>query len=449
MKKNEIIELNITDMSNEGSGVGHLDGMAVFVPLTAVGDTVRVKIVKVKKTCAYGIVEEILSPSPDRVENTCPVFRQCGGCVYRHISYESECRIKQNKVHQAIKRIGGIDIAPQPIIPAVSDTRYRNKAQFPVAQDGSVGFYAARSHRAVPCEDCLLQPEEFTVAAKIFGDFLREFKIPVYNETTHSGVVRHFYLRRAAGTGQLMAVVVINAKTLYGADVLAQRLKAQLGDDLKSVQLNINTADTNVILGKENITVFGGEYITDVLCGVKVRISPLSFYQVNRDMAEILYKKAAQYAQPQGKTVLDLYCGAGTIGLSLANDAKEIIGVEIVPQAIEDARVNARENGIENARFICADATVAAEKLAKENLHPDVVIVDPPRKGCEKQVLYIVARDFAPQRVVYVSCDPATLARDAAILSELGYSLIEYTPVDLFPRTHHVETVAYFVKEEV
>lgn len=446
MKKNDIITLEITDMSSDGSGIGHFDSLAVFVPMTAVGDILRVKIVKVKKNIAYGIVDEIITPSKDRCENACPVFRKCGGCVYRHISYDSECRIKQKKVYDAIKRIGGIDMPPQPIVPAVCDNRYRNKAQFPVCADGRVGFFAARSHRAVPCDDCLLQPEEFTAAAEVFGDWMRKSGTSYYDELTHRGVVRHFYLRRGAATGEIMAVIVINATKLDKVELLTDMLCEKLGDNLKSVQLNINTKDTNVILGDKNILVYGTPYIKDILCGVTVRISPLSFYQVNRDMAQCLYEKAAQYAKPDGKTVLDLYCGAGTIGLSMATRAKEIIGVEIVPQAIEDAKINADENGIKNARFICADATTAAEKLAKEGLHPDVVIVDPPRKGCTPELLSTVANDFSPERLVYVSCDPATLARDVKILDGLGYKLVEYTPVDLFPKTHHVETVAYLEK---
>ncbi len=449
MKKNDIINLEITDMSSEGSGIGHFDGMAVFVPMTAVGDVIKAKIVKFKKNISYGIIDEIITPSKDRCENTCPVFRQCGGCVYRHISYESECRIKEKKVFDAIKRIGGVDMLPQPIIPAVCDSRYRNKAQFPVCHDGSVGFFAARSHRAVPCDDCLLQPEEFTAAAEVFGKWMRESGTAAYDELTHTGTVRHFYLRKANATGEIMAVIVINAQKLDGADVLARMLRERLGDNLKSVQLNINTKDTNVILGDRNIVVYGRTYIKDVLCGVTVRISPLSFYQVNRDMAQRLYEKAAEYAKPEGKTVLDLYCGAGTIGLSMAARAKEIIGVEIVPQAIEDAKINAQENGIQNARFICADATTTAEQLSKEGLSPDVVIVDPPRKGCTPELLNTIANDFAPERLVYVSCDPATLARDVKILDGLGYKLAEYTPVDLFPKTHHVETVALLSREKV
>lgn len=445
MKKNEFIILEITAMSSEGSGIGRYEGLAVFVPMTAVGDKVRVKIVKVKSNCAFGIIDEIISPSPDRADNDCPVFKQCGGCAYRHITYQSECRIKQNKVYEAIKRIGGIDLQPRPIISAVSDKRYRNKAQFPVCDDGRVGFYAARSHRAVPCDDCLLQPEEFTAAAEVFGHFMRKFGITAYDETTHKGVVRHFYLRKAGATGEIMAVVVINADNLFGAEELAALLREQIGEKLRSVQLNINRRDTNVILGDKNIVVWGDSYITDILCGVKIRISPLSFYQVNRDMAERLYEKAAEYAEPEGKTVLDLYCGAGTIGLSMADRAKMIIGAEIVPEAVRDAKINAEANGIKNARFMCADAADAAKQLHREGLCPDVVIVDPPRKGCSAELLRTVANDFSPKKLVYISCDPATLARDAAILSDLGYQLLEYTPVDLFPKTHHVECAAKFI----
>ncbi len=448
MKKNEIIELEITDISAEGSGIGHFEGMAVFVPMTAVGDRLSVKIVKVKKSCAFGIIDNIIEPSPDRIDADCGVFRQCGGCVFRHISYESERRIKYKRVWETVKRIGKVDMKPEPIIAPNGHLRYRNKAQFPVCEDGSVGFYAARSHRAVCCDDCLLQPVEFTAAAEVFGEWMRENSVSAYDETQHRGLVRHLYLRKAVATGELMVVVVINGDRLPASERLVQMLTARLGDDIKSIQININKKDTNVILGDKNILIYGNGYITDVLCGVRIRISPLSFYQVNHDTAELLYRKAAEYACPDGKRVLDLYCGAGTIGLSMADRASEIIGVEIVPQAIEDAKINARENGILNTRFICADAADAARMLAEEGLCPDVVIVDPPRKGCTPELLRTIAEDFVPKRLVYVSCDPATLARDIEILSSLGYSLTEYTPVDMFPRTHHVETVALLSRQK-
>lgn len=448
MQKNDIIILDITDMTTDGSGVGHYDGMAVFVPLAAVGDTLSVRILKVKKSYCYGKIEEIIKPSADRLENDCAVFNQCGGCVYRHIDYKAECEIKKNKVAAAVKRIGGINLEAQDIIPSNRVERYRNKAQLPISADGAFGFFAKHSHRVVPCSQCLLQPQIFDEIMAGVTHWAREYGIVPYDETKNKGLFRHLYLRIAEKTDEIMAVAVINGNKLPFENEFVQCIKSVCGDRLKSVQINENKEKTNVIMGKKCRTLYGQDYITDILCGIKVRISPLSFYQVNRDMAEKLYLKAADYAKPQGKNILDLYCGAGTIGLSMANEAASVVGVEVVPEAIEDAKFNARNNGIGNARFICADAAKAAKVLAAENYRPDVVIVDPPRKGCEESLINIVTDEFSPERVVYVSCDPATLARDAAIFENNGYKLKEYTPVDLFPRTSHVESVALFTKNQ-
>ncbi len=445
MNKNDIIKLNITAVSSEGAGIGRYENKAVFVPLTAIGDEINARILKDKKNLAFGKLEEIISPSPQRIEPDCPSFSKCGGCVWRHISYEAECQIKENKVWEAMKRIGGIDLAPQPIISAEDTTRYRNKAQYPLTEDGSVGFYANHSHRVIPTPDCLLEPEIFSSLSLALKAWINETGVGVYSDQNKKGLIRHFYLRKAFATKEIMAVLVINGDTIPKSERLIELLKGATGN-LKSVLLNINKKDTNVILGEKNILLYGKEYIEDILCDVKVRISPLSFYQVNRTMAQRLYEKAAQYAAPEDKYILDLYCGAGTIGLSMAKRAKHIIGVEIIPDAIKDANINARKNGIENAEFICSDAAKAAIDLKKRNIKPDVVIVDPPRKGCEEALLNTVAKDFKPERIVYVSCDSATLARDAKILESLGYKLAEYTPVDLFPRTSHVETAALFLQ---
>lgn len=441
MKKNDFIELEITAMSSEGSGIGRYGGLAVFVSQTAIGDTVRVRILKVKQNCAYGKAEEVIKPSADRILQDCEAFSKCGGCVYRHISYEAECLVKQKKVEDAVKRIGGVDMSAQPICKAESADRYRNKAQYPVDVNYSVGFYANHSHRIVPCGDCRLQPEEFYKISEIFTGWIRQKGLSVYDGESGKGLIRHLYIRKAVSTGELMVCIVINGNSLPDSDELVEILKNGSGESLKTVVLNINKAKTNVILGDKCINLYGDGHIFDVLCGVKVRIDPLSFYQVNRDMAEKLYMKAAEYAEPEGKTVLDLYCGAGTIGLSMAAAAKQIIGVEIIPEAVRDAEFNAENNGFKNTRFICADAAKAAAGLKAEGVRPDVVIVDPPRKGCSEELLQIIANGFSPERLVYVSCDPATLARDIKILSSLGYSLSEYTPFDLFPRTRHVESV--------
>lgn len=448
MKKNDIITLTITDISHDGSGIGKYEGMAVFVPLTAVGDKINARILKVKKNYAFAKTEEILFPSEHRIDTDCGVFARCGGCVFRHIDYKSEAELKQNRVMQTMHRVGKTNVDPNPIICSTSPDRYRNKALYPVATGGELGFYSHHSHKSIPCGDCLLHPEIFYKAGEVFTLFVREYDISVYDEETHIGLLRHFYLRYGKNTGELMVGIVINGSRLPQSDTLIKNLIAALGDNLKSVILNVNTKKTNVVLGDENILIYGREYIYDILCGVKVRISPHSFYQVNHDMAERLYEKTAEYALPQDKNILDLYCGAGTIGLSMAREAKSIIGVEIVEAAVRDAQVNANENGVENARFICGDAARAAEQLKHENISADVVILDPPRKGCEETLLKTVANDFLPETIVYVSCDVATLARDTEILEALGYSLQEYTPVDLFPRTPHCEVVSKFVHKK-
>ncbi len=446
MLKNDEFIMEIIDVTNEGSGVGKVEGMAVFVPLTAVGDIVRVKALKVKKTYAYGKALEIITPSKIRIENDCPYFNRCGGCVFRHIGYEAELELKSNKVYEVIKRIGGVDLAPQPILFDECD-RYRNKAQYPLGENGGVGFYAFHSHRIIECEDCLLQPEIFSKITDTVSDFVREYVISIYNEEKHKGLLRHLYIRRGYNSGEIMICFVINGDNLPKSEIIIEKLKIICGDALKSVTLNINKNDTNVILGDTCKTLYGSDYITDILADVKVRLSPLSFYQVNTVMANKLYAKAKDYAKPKDKNIIDLYCGAGTIGLSMAKDAKSVIGVEIIEAAVKDAQFNAKENGINNARFICGDAKTAAEALRKEKIKPDTVIVDPPRKGCDSELIKIIANNFCPESVIYISCDPATLARDIKIFGEEGYKLEEYTPADLFPRTSHCECVAFLLKK--
>lgn len=447
MCKNDEFILEIIDVTNEGIGVGKVDGMAVFVPLTAVGDVVRVKALKVKKTYAYGKLMEIITPSSDRIENDCPYFNRCGGCVFRHINYEAELSLKTNKVKEAVKRIGGVELEPQQILFDKCD-RYRNKAQYPLSENGGVGFYAFHSHRIIECEDCFLQPEIFSKITDAVSGFVRQYSISIYNEEKHNGLLRHLYIRKGERSGEIMVCFVINGDRLPKSEIIISELQKLCGDALKSVVLNINKRDTNVILGEKCITLYGSDYISDTLAGVKVRLSPLSFYQVNTVMANKLYAKAKEYAKPDGKNIIDLYCGAGTIGLSMAKDAKSVIGVEIIEAAVRDAQFNAKENGIDNARFICGDAKTAAEQLKKEKIKPDMVIVDPPRKGCDSELIKIIANDFCPQSVVYISCDPATFARDVKIFAEEGYNLLEYTPADLFPRTSHVETVGVLIKGE-
>ncbi len=447
LKKNDVIELNITAMTSEGAGIGKHEGMAVFVRGTAIGDIARVLIIKSAKNYAVGKLEQILAPSPDRIENDCDAFPRCGGCVYRHISYNAECDIKHQRVADCLSRIGGVDIMPQPTEFGF-DNHYRNKAQYPVSADDNgihIGFYANHSHRIIDCRSCALQPKAFADIVKTVEQFIIQNNISVYNESTKKGLVRHIYIRRGAVTGEIMVCIVINGKSLPKSEKLTQMLCASV-KGLKTVVLNINTADTNVILSTKCINIYGDGYISDILCGVKVRLSALSFYQVNHNMAERLYKKAAEFAGG-GKTLVDLYCGAGTISLSMANLFENIVGVEIIPEAVEDAKFNAKENGISNARFLCADAYEAAKQLDDEGLRPDVVIVDPPRKGLEAGLPRHIALNMAPERVVYVSCDPATLARDVKEFEENGYKLVEAVPFDLFPRTAHVETVVLLSKK--
>jgi len=445
LKKNQIVELTITGYTSEGNGVGRYHGIAVFVPQTAVGDQLSVKILKTARNYAFGKAEKILSASEDRIPQDCPQFSRCGGCTFRHIRYEAECKAKQQRVQDAVERIAGFHFAVlQPIVCADRPDHYRNKAQLPVGagQGGEIGlgFYASRSHRIIDCGECLLQPEVFAAATDAFREWERRTREDVYDEKTGRGHLRHLFLRLAEATGEVMVCVVVNGNGVHNEPELVELLREKV-PGLKSVVINSNRERTNVILGPKCRTVWGQDTITDELCGLRFRISPLSFYQVNRRQAERLYGLAAEYAGLSGgETVLDLYCGTGTIGLSMAKNAGKIIGVEIVPQAVEDAKRNATENGIGNAEFFCMDAAKAADMLKNRGEKPDVVILDPPRKGCDETLIGCIAQ-MAPQRVVYVSCDPETLARDLKRFAFLGYKTMQITPVDLFPRTAHVETV--------
>lgn len=450
LKKNDVIELEITGFSSEGSGVGHYDGQAVFVNGTAAGDTVQCVIIKAKKNYAIGKLQSVLKASPDRIIPDCPAFPRCGGCQYRHISYEAEKRIKTDKVRDAFKRIGHLDIIPLDAVGADSTERYRNKAQFPVETANGrllAGFYAPFSHRVIDCKDCLLQPAEFSDILKITAKWCEKYKIPTYDENTRKGLLRHIYIRKAFNTGEIMVCLVINGDRIFKSEELISAL-TKANSNIKTVLLNFNTEDTNVIMGKKEKVLYGKGYIEDILCGKRFRISPLSFYQVNHAQAEKLYNQAAEFAiTPDTRVLLDMYCGAGTIGLTMADKVDTLIGVEIVPEAVEDAKINARLNNAENARFICADAAEAAKTLESEGIHPDTVILDPPRKGCERSLLETVVK-MDPERIVYVSCDPATLARDLAILEENGYKTQTAIPFDLFPRTVHIECCALLCRAE-
>lgn len=441
IKKNDDIKLYIENMSSEGSAVGHYDGVAVFVRGAVTGDEIIAHIIKTSKRYCIGIVKEILSKSPCRIKSDCPVSAKCGGCSFRDMSYAEELNFKRGRVEDALRRIGHIDAPVSDIIGADSVDRYRNKAQYPVSiTDGELtaGFYAYKSHRIIPCSTCRLQPPEFENCLSAFSKWVGAADITSYDESSGRGLLRHIYLRKTS-LGEIMACAVINSNTLPAKDLLIEEL-TQI-DGVKSICVNYNTENSNVILSDSTEVIWGSETIRDTLLGKNFEISPNSFYQVNHDQCERLYAKAAEYAELSGsETLIDLYCGAGTIGLTMADKVKSLYGIEIIPQAIDNAERNAEINGIKNAEFICGDADFGARELEKRGVKADVVILDPPRKGCSPELLDTVCR-IAPQRIVYVSCDPATLARDLAILDEKGYKAQTVTPVDMFPRTPHVETV--------
>ena len=449
LKKNDIIELQITGITSEGSGIGRYNNMAVFVSGTAKGDVISAVIINVKKNYAIGKMLSIIKSSEDRIEVDCNSFPSCGGCVFRHISYDSELKIKEELVKDCLKRIGGFDnISINPIIYGKVNC-YRNKSQKPIGKDkyGNtyVGFYSFHSHRIVKCDNCFLHDEIFSKIEFLFLKWANSFNISVYDENSRTGILRHLYIRFAQSTKEIMVCIVINGKALPFQDELKDTLTESI-DNIKSIVININKEDTNVILGNKSYLLYGRDYIIDELLGLKFKLSVQSFYQVNRSQAEKLYSKAIEYANLTGnETVLDLYCGTGTIGLCCAKHAKQVIGAEIVSQAIKDAEENAKLNGIYNSRFICADASIAADKLKSEKTKPDVIIIDPPRKGCSPDLIHTIV-DMAPFRVVYVSCDPATLARDLKMFCDYGYSINEVTPVDMFPRTGHVETVVLMTR---
>ncbi|MBR2152872.1 MAG: 23S rRNA (uracil(1939)-C(5))-methyltransferase RlmD [Clostridia bacterium] len=450
IKKNSIVEIYIDDMTVEGAGVGHIDGAAVFVDNSVVGDHLEIIIIKAAKNYFVGKIKKILNPSKLRIENDCASFPRCGGCAFRNISYQSECEIKQKRVLDCIKRIAKNDTVPNDIVGCESTSFYRNKAQYKFAldRDGNIqiGFFARHSHRVIDCENCLLQPKEFEKIVKIVRNYAENNNISVYDETTGKGLLRQLYIRKGFATNEIMVCLVINGNRLYNGEDLVSELTQNI-PEIASIVININRDKTNVILGDECQTLYGKDTISDIFCGVKFSLSPHSFYQVNPIQAEKLFKKAEEYADFKGgETVLDLYCGVGAVGLCTAKNAGKLIGVEIIPQAVENAKQNALANGIDNAEFICADATTAAEMLANRGITPDVVMIDPPRKGCTPELISTVTEDMNPKRVVYISCDPATLARDIAIFEEKGYKLKEITPFDLFPRTPHVENVALLVR---
>jgi len=454
INKNDEFLLKIEDMGVNGEGIGHMDGLAFFVKDAIIGDVVRVKVMKMQKNYGFAKLIEVVEPSGDRVPLRCSVGRSCGGCQIQEMEYQAQLRFKERKVKNNLERIGKIDFtagkAPvfHPCIGMENPWNYRNKAQFPIgkSKDGRIiaGFYAGRTHSIIECEDCAIGIKENKEILRIVTEHIREYDIQPYDEKTHRGLIRHVLIRKGFRTGEIMVCLIINGDRLKGAKNLAGKLMQIPG--MTSISFNINKEVTNRILGEKVVNICGKGYISDYIGDVRFRISPLSFYQVNPVQTQKLYETALEYAGLTGKeTVFDLYCGVGTISLFLAGKAKKVIGVELVQQAVRDARVNAEINGIENTEFYMGAAESVVPKLYERGVTADVVVVDPPRKGCEESLLETIVQ-MGPERVVYVSCDSATLARDVRILGDRGYEVRQVQPVDMFPNCEDVETVCLLSK---
>jgi 23S rRNA (uracil1939-C5)-methyltransferase len=444
VKKNEVYRIEISGMTHEGQGVGRIENFTVFVDGSIKGEEVEIKIIKVNKSYAVGKLLNILKASPDRAEPICKVFNRCGGCSLQHMSAQAALKFKTDVVIENIRRIGKLkDVVVHDTIGMENPFNYRNKAQYPVGQlkdELVVGFYAKKSHDIVDSPQCMIQHSVSDRAKLIVKRFLEDNKISVYDEETGKGLVRHVMTRRGFNTGELMVVLVLNGKSLPQQNKLVRQLTADI-PEIKSIVLNVNTANTNIILGNRNIVVFGEETITDYIGRFKFKISPLSFFQVNPVQTEVLYNKALEYAGLTGEeTVFDLYCGIGTISLFLSEKAKKVYGVEVVEEAIRDAKENAKLNGVDNVEFLVGEAEKIIPDMYQKGIRADVVVVDPPRKGCD-EVLLDTLVSMSPERIVYVSCNPATLARDLAFLTGKGFQVVEVQPVDMFPWSIHVECV--------
>lgn len=438
--------LRIEGYSSDGAGVARLDGMVVFVQGGIRGELCQVRLTHVGRSALWGVVREVTEPSPARISPDCPYYDRCGGCHFRHMTYAEELEAKRVRVEDCLRRLGGANVRVTEILGAAQPERYRNKAQFPVAPGPRIGFYQARTHKVVDVADCLLQSQ---AAARLRGavkDWMTQYSIPAYNEKARAGLVRHVYVRTNR-RGESLCCLLVNGVGVPRERELVKALRAA-EPGLVGIVLGINQSHSNVILGDAYRTLWGQDFLSDTLCGATFQLSVPSFYQVNPDQTEVLYGKALELAGLTGReTVLDLYCGIGTISLVMARRAGMVWGAEVVPQAVDDAIQNARRSGITNARFLCADAGEAARQLAREGVRPHVVCVDPPRKGLAEDVVATIAA-MAPERVVYVSCDPATLGRDVKRFAPLGYHLDCATAVDLFPRTAHVETVALLSQQK-
>lgn len=448
IKKNNEYCVEIIDINHDGHGVGKIEGYTVFVDGVVVGERVRIKLIKANKTYGYGKVLEIVDASPDRVSNVCNVGRRCGGCTVGHVRYSAQLGYKMNLVRESMRRIGGVDTVVDNIIGAKDPFWYRNKAQFPVRNvDGKIcmGFYARNSHSVVPCSECKIQHPKINEVKNVVEKFLQDNNVEAYNEEDGTGVVRHVIVRIGENTGDVMVVIVSTVYDVPHVRELLNVLRDKV-EGLRSVVVNVNKRDTNVILGDEDVIIWGSGYIEDNVEGMRFRISPRSFYQVNTKQMEVLYAKVLEYAELKGnETVVDLYCGIGSITLMLARGARYVYGVEVVEAAVENARANACANGVNNVEFVQGKAEDVVPKMYDHGMRADVVVVDPPRKGCDGVLIDTIV-NMSPQRIVYVSCNPATLARDVSILRKEGYLVDRITPVDMFPMTMHVETVCLLSK---
>ncbi len=443
-REKEICTLEITGYGSDGGGVSRLEnGQTIFVKGALRDEVCRVRIDKMGKSAAWGEAVEILTPSPHRISSDCPYDQNCGGCQLRQMTYEEELRFKKDRVQEALRRLGGVEVTVSAIHGAKEPCHYRNKVQFPVSKD-AIGFYRQRSHEVVDVSDCLLQPPEATRLRDAVKNWMARFAIPAYEEKTHEGLLRHLFVR-VNEKGQSLCCLVVNGKKLPREEELVEMLRGA-EENLVGIVLSVNTEKTNVILGRRYRTLWGQDYLEDTLCGLSFRLSVPSFYQVNRIQAEVLYTRALEFADLKGtETVLDLYCGIGTITLCMAKKAGLVFGAEVVEEAVQDARENAARNGIENAEFLCGDAGEAAKLLAGRGIRPQVVCVDPPRKGLAPEVIDTIL-EMAPARVVYVSCDPGTLGRDVKRFAQGGYEVSRAEACDLFPRTVHIESVVLLTK---
>lgn len=449
--KNTYYEVNCVDISHEGIGICKLENYPIFVPGLLVGEQAKIKVIKVKGRMAFGRLIELLQASPQRIEPPCPIYQQCGGCQVQHLSLEGQKQMKQARVQQAFERIGGFETIKVHEVQAMEEPwYYRNKAQVPLGKDTNgqivAGFYRRHTHDIIPMTNCLIQNQANNDLLTRTVALLNEYNCSVYDENTHTGNLRHLLVRHGYYTNEQMLVFITREPKMRHVEQIAQQLQQEF-PQLVSVMQNINPDKTNVILGQITKLVAGRSYIEDYIGDVKFNISAQSFFQVNPVQMQVLYQQAADLAGLTGmETVLDVYCGIGTIGLFLAKQAKQVYGVEIVPQAIEDAQANAKRNNITNATFVCEDASIMMHKWHETGMQADVVVLDPPRKGCDERLLASLV-ELAPEKIVYIACDVATQARDAKYLAAHGYKIKEVYPVDMFGQTYHIESVMLLTRK--